>query len=254
MCNSLSYFHLSPSCSNPVIDIPRIYHIEKAPKSMQTIWQNASVYFVDRANVKEYDNKPFSKWRQLKKLWSPGISNGDHYEKKESVVITNEKTDLEDLKQCRRDLIAFSVHHLAKLEMKYGLSPHTLTMEKAENPTHTLRLLHYLDDSSATAHSDTSIMTCLYYQDSGLELKINGQWIQAPVLKQDQMLVMYGVPGEIISNGCLKSLRHRVKCKERYAIAYFHNTPKNHEMQSDRYNKTTMVKNLSRSSTLVCRC
>src|SRR5690606_23967982 len=82
-------------------------------------------------------------------------------------------------------------------------------------------------DAYATAHSDTSIMTCLYYQDSGLQLKVNGCWIEAPVLKSDEMLITFGVPGEIISNGSLKAVRDRVKCDERYVVVYFHNTSAN---------------------------
>ena len=114
-------------------------------------------------------------------------------------------------------------------------------MEIANKPTHTMRLLHYLPKSSATAHCDTSIMTCLYYQSKGLELKVDGKWIEAPELKHNEMLVSYGVPGEILSNGVLKAVRHRVKCNERYAVAYFHNTPKDYVLQSENYGPTTMA-------------
>lgn len=116
-----------------------------------------------------------------------------------------------------------------------------LTMEKAIKPTHTLRILHYLPKATATAHYDTSIMTCLYYRDSGLQLKINGEWIEAPTLNSNEMLVTYGIPGEILSNGHLKAVRHRVRCDERYAVVYFHNTPKNYILESENYSSTTMA-------------
>ena len=94
------------------------------------------------------------------------------------------------------------------IEQFIKILPTITKEESANNPTHTLRLLHYLDDSGATAHTDTSIMTCLYYRDPGIELKIDGKWIKAPVIEKDEMLVTYGVPGEIISNGHLPSVRH----------------------------------------------
>lgn len=33
----------------------------------------------------------------------------------------------------------------------------------------------------------------------------------------------------------------QVKCDERYAVAYFHNTPKNYVLSSENYNTTTMA-------------
>ncbi len=114
-------------------------------------------------------------------------------------------------------------------------------MENAINPKHTLRLIHYLPEAYATAHCDTSIMTCLYYQDSGLQIKVNGKWTNAPKLEPDEMLITFRVPGEIISNGSLKDLRHRVKCDERYVVVYFHNTPANYTMESENYSSTTMA-------------
>lgn len=218
------------------------YYIAKCPESMQKLFESAPTYFHNRDTVKPHDNRFFNKWYQLQKLWSKNKNEDGHYERKESVIITNDNNDFEEMKKCRNDLMKFSVNHLMNIEKKHEIISHSLTMESANNPTHTLRLLHYLDDSGATAHTDTSIMTCLYYRDPGLELKIDGKWIKAPVLEKDEMLVTYGVPGEIISNGYLPSVRHRVKCDERYAVAYFHNTPKEYEMQSENYSLTTMAK------------
>jgi 2OG-Fe(II) oxygenase superfamily len=218
------------------------YHIAKCPESMQKLFENATTYFHNKEIIKPHDNRFFNKWYQLQKLWSKDKNEGGHYERKESIVITNENNNFEEMKICRRELIQFSIEHLENIEKKYEIPSHLLTMESSDNPTHTLRILHYLDDSGATAHTDTSIMTCLYYRDPGLELKIDGKWIKAPILKKNEMLVTYGVPGEIISNGHLPSVRHRVKCDERYAVAYFHNTPKEYEMQSEDYSSTTMAK------------
>lgn len=218
------------------------YHIAKCPQSMQKLFKNTNKYFNSNNEVKPHDDRFFNKWYQLQKLWNKNKNEDGHYERKESVVITSDNNNFEEMKRCRKDLINFSVNYLENIEKKYKISPHLLTMESADNPTHTLRLLHYLDNSGATAHTDTSIMTCLYYRDPGLELKIDGTWIKAPVLEEDEMLVTYGVPGEIISNGHLPSVRHRVSCDERYAVAYFHNTPKEYEMQSKNYSLTTMGK------------
>lgn len=170
-----------------------MYKIIKEPDSIQKIWKEAHNYFQQSEHVKKYDNRIFSK--------------------------------------CRQDLIALGVDHLAEIEIKHSLPRCSLTMEKADNPSHTLRLLHCLDQSYAIAHSDTSIIICLYCQGRGFELKINREWTQSHLLNSDQMLVMYGVPGEIISNGVLEDLRDRIKCNESYAVAYFHSTPNNNEMQ-----------------------
>ena len=234
--------NLSSSATNTKFEKEPTYHVMEAPESMQKLWQNAAGYFKNRDLVKHHDDRFFAKWYQLQKLWSKNTGEGGHYERKESVAITSDNSPLEEIKKCRNELIAFSIDHLIKIEKKFGMPTHSLTMENTENPTHTLRILHYIDNASATAHTDTSIMTCLYYRDPGLELKVDGKWIKAPSLKKNQMLVTYGGPGEIISNGHLHGIRHRVKCNERYAVAYFHNTPKQYKMGSENYKTTTMAK------------
>jgi len=217
-----------------------ICFVSKAPDCLQKLWEKKEEIFERKINFKPHDKSYISKYNQLQKQWDKTSPDTGHYEKKESIVIFSEDNNLNEMKECRREMITFCNDHLKSKEQEFGLEENCLTMLDANNPTHTLRLLHYLDGATATAHSDTSIMTCLYYEDPGLEVKINGIWKQAPKLKKDEMLVMYGVPGEILSNGNLKSLRHRVKCNERHAIAYFHNTPKNYVLSSENYNETTM--------------
>jgi len=218
-----------------------VYFIAEAPLSMRKLWEQIQEHFSHPKNIKSHDSSWFSKWYQLRKLWSKHKNESGHYERKESIVITSDNTDLEMMKTCRKDLQSLCVKHLSTIERIYSLPKGVLTMENAANPSHTLRLLHYLPNAKATAHYDTSIMTCLYYRDRGLQLKVNGTWIEAPELKSNEMLITYGVPGEILSNGFLKAVRHRVQCDERYAIAYFHNTPKEYVLSSKNYNSTTMA-------------
>ena len=218
----------------------QLYFIAEAPQSMKDLWENAPLYFTMRDFVRPHDDEFFSKWRQLQKLWGDNKNESGHYERKESIVITSGNTDLEEMKKCREDMQKFAIEYFKTVEKKFDFPEHSLTMENTVNPTHTLRLLHYLPNATATAHCDTSIMTCLYYRDSGLQLKINGKWIDAPKLKPNEMLVSFGVPGEILSDGNLKAVRHRVKCNERYAVAYFHNTPKNFQFPENKnYRATT---------------
>lgn len=217
-----------------------LYYIAEAPQSLREAWKSAPEYFTLKEHVRPHDGRAFSKWRQLKKFWSVD-KNEAHYERKESIVLTSENSELKTLNSCREDLKKFSINFLKDIERHFNLPEHSLTMESAKNPTHTLRLLHYLPNATAIAHCDTSILTCLYYQDAGLQLKINGKWINAPKLKPNEMLVTYGVPGEILSDGHLKAVRHRVKCDERYAVAYFHNTSKEFNFPENKYyNATTM--------------
>lgn len=77
--------NLSSSLSNPKFEKEPAYYILKAPESMQKIWQDAAKYFLNRDQVKRYDNRFFSKWYQLKKLWS---------ENTEMVGITSAKNQL----------------------------------------------------------------------------------------------------------------------------------------------------------------
>lgn len=219
-----------------------IFEVVKAPKSMKVLWDNAASHFTNPENIKPHDYHFFSKWNQLSKLWSKNKGDGGHYERKESVVITSDGKGTEMMKSCRKDMQEFCIKHLKQVEDRHNLGKHVLTMESSVNPTHTLRILHYFDNATAIAHCDTSIMTCLYYQAPGLQIKVDGKWQDAPILKEDEMLISYGVPGEILSNGHAEALRHRVKCDERYAVAYFHNTPKEYTMKSQNYNETTMAK------------
>ncbi|MEC7839118.1 MAG: 2OG-Fe(II) oxygenase family protein [Chlamydiota bacterium] len=218
-----------------------LYYVVEAPLSIQQLWENAKPHFLKQETIKPHNDQWFSKWHQLKKFWSKDKNEVGHYERKESIVITSDDNNLEMMKACRLDLQEFCIQHLKRMEQDYNLPKHSLTMKNAIEPKHTLRLLHYLSGATAIAHYDTSIMTCLYYRDGGLQLKIGEEWIDAPKLKPNEMLVTYGVPGEILSNGHLKALRHRVRCDERYAIAYFHNTPKNYILESENYNQTTMA-------------
>ncbi len=218
-----------------------LYYIAEAPLSMQQLWQEAHVHFLHRKNIKTHDSRWFAKWHQLYKLCGNNKNEAGHYERKESIVVNANTPGSPPLESCKNDLHHFCIDHLSKLEKQYQIPPHTLTMERAVKPMHTLRLLHYFSDARATAHYDTSIMTCLYYQEGGLELKVDGKWIEAPKLKPNQMLVSYGVPGEILSNGNVRAIRHRVRCNERYAVVYFHNTPKEYALSSQKYHPTTMA-------------
>lgn len=219
-----------------------VFQIVKAPDSIKKLWENAASLFVNKENIKPHDDVFFSKWNQLSKLWKKNKVEGGHYERKESVVISSDNKGNAMMQACRKDMQDFCVKHLRSVEEKYNLGKHVLTMESSVNPTHTLRVLHYFDNATAIAHCDTSIMTCLYYRAPGLELKVDGKWVDAPILKDDEMLISYGVPGEILSNGHGEAVRHRVKCDERYAVAYFHNTPKDYTMKSENYHETTMAK------------
>lgn len=221
----------------------QLYYIAEAPPALIHLWEHTPDHFKNRKLVKPHDNKAFAKWRQLKKLWATEKNESGHYEKKESIVITDrrEEEEVQALNACREALIHFAITHLKEIEKKYSLPPNHLTMADRPNAPHTLRLLHYFDDAKVTAHCDTSILTCLYYRDEGLQLKINGTWIAAPKLNHNQMLVTYGVPGEILTDGRLTAVRHRVRCNERYAIAYFHNTPKTFVFpETHNYKSTTM--------------
>ncbi|KAM9955101.1 hypothetical protein ACTFIW_008765 [Dictyostelium discoideum] len=75
-------------------------------------------------------------------------------------------------------------------------------MERAFKPMHTLRLLHYFSDARATAHYDTR---------------------------------------EILSNGNVRAIRHILRCNERYAVVYFHNSPKEYALSSQKYRPSTMA-------------
>lgn len=228
--------------AEPPSDPTSFFYIVKAPTTMQQLWKSTPELFKTHKQVKPHNSSRLAKWHQLSKFWSKNKNEFGHYERKESIVISSDENHpIEIINQCYQQMKEYCSKFLKNLETTHHLPNHSLTMDHTDYPSHVLRLLHYLDHSTVIAHYDTSIMTCLYYQDQGLQLKINGKWIDAPDLQSDEMLVMYGIPGEILSNGRLKAIKHRVHCNKRYVLAYFYNTPKDYALSSEMYSPTTMA-------------
>lgn len=92
----------------------------------------------------------------------------------------------------------------------------------------TLTLLHYKQDESSLGndlgirqHTDWGLVTILWTDNDGLQLKINDEWINVPTLK-DYFVINVGDMLEILSGGKYKSTIHRVIVKdEKYSIALF---------------------------------
>lgn len=112
-------------------------------------------------------------------------------------------------------------------------APEDFFKDKFNNPVALIRLLHYNERKSdinngvyaCGAHSDYGLVTFLITDGvPGLELLINGQWIEVPQI-ENSFVVNLGDMLEIYSNGKFKSTKHRVVNKlgkERYSIPFFY--------------------------------
>ena len=226
-----------------------LFQIVKAPAIVPELWKEMVSIFNEYSSEVHY-NEPslLKKWNQIKKQVNKQNTYLIQYiiealhERKDSIIVSSGYNSIPKLQEAKKEFTLFCIHYLSQIEKRVNLESGTLSMIYAEKPSHALRLLRYHDFSKTVAHFDSSIMTCLYYEDGGLQLKIDGQWVDAPKLSKDEILIMYGVPGEILSNSNLRSVKHRVKNtnKKRLVIAYFHNAPKIYDIKGKGFKKTTM--------------
>lgn len=94
----------------------------------------------------------------------------------------------------------------------------------------TLTMIHYplhpMTDGTdglfgIAPHTDWGLITLLVTTDIGLQININGEWVDVPLL-ENHIIVNLGDMMEIISSGEYKSTVHRVITKnEKYSIAFF---------------------------------
>lgn len=91
----------------------------------------------------------------------------------------------------------------------------------------TLSLLHYpytngnVQQIGKRPHTDWGFITLLYTTGNGLQIYVNNEWQDIPIIK-DHFIVNIGDMLQIISDGEYKSTLHRVVIKEeKYSIAFF---------------------------------
>jgi len=92
----------------------------------------------------------------------------------------------------------------------------------------TLTLIHYpvLKDAmqnvvGCSEHTDWGFITLLYTTTSGLQIKVDDDWIDVP-MKENHLIVNIGNMLELLSGSRYKSTEHRVTTqKEKYSVAYF---------------------------------
>ena len=218
-----------------------IYTVVEAPESVIALGKELPETFLTSRDVVRYDNSCFRKWNQLKMLWNPNFSAKGNYDRKESITVTTKPFNKNNsLVNTQKAFHTFCIQYLQNLEKQLQLPTSTLAIDP-KMTSYAFRLVRYLSGAKIPPHVDASIMTCLYYQGSGLQFKIKDKWVDAPNLAPNEMLVIYGVVGERISRGRLQAVRHRVLCDERYLIAYFHTLVKDYVLQNDGYQSTTMA-------------
>ena len=92
----------------------------------------------------------------------------------------------------------------------------------------TLSILHYPEIImnknmvGISPHTDWGLLTILYTDNKGLQVNINGKWIEIPC-KKDHFIINIADMIEILTNGKYKSTIHRVmNTCEKYSLAFFY--------------------------------
>lgn len=147
-----------------------------------------------------------------------------------------------------RNMSIYSKHIFSKIISSIGL-PCSDYKTAADPGFNTLTLLHYPSIPSDTQnnniygvspHTDWGLITLLYTTADGLQIYIDGEWLDVPLLS-NHFIVNIGDMLEIITDGKYKSTLHRVVVKqEKYSIAFFFEP--NLEYLVEPYNKNNRFK------------
>jgi isopenicillin N synthase-like dioxygenase len=154
----------------------------------------------------------------------------DKIETRESYTYRKGEMDTNELYDKSIDKLSeYAQLFFCKIIESLGLQLDDYT-EAITNNFNTLSLIHYpviKSDSNAkrygiSEHTDWGFITLLYTNEMGLQVKINGEWVDAPVIP-NHFIVNIGNMMEILTNGVYKSTKHRVLIeKEKYSLVFFY--------------------------------
>lgn len=149
---------------------------------------------------------------------------GEIIEKRE--LLTGQLNSLKEdsYKRYYKEMLKYSKIIFEKILLSLNLNPSEY--EESIMPSYdALTLIHYpvsdVTSYGVTSHTDWGFITILYTTTEGLQIKINGEWIDVPVIP-GHFIVNIGDMMQILSNGYYKSTKHRViVTKEKYSFAFF---------------------------------
>jgi isopenicillin N synthase-like dioxygenase len=156
--------------------------------------------------------------------------NKDKIETKESVSYRKGEMDANELYDKSIDKFSkYAQLFFGKIIESLGLKLDDYT-EAISNNFQTLSLIHYpliKGDSNdkqygISEHTDWGFITLLCTTETGLQVKINNEWIDVPVIP-NHFIVNIGDMLEILTNGIYKSTEHRVLIeKKKYSVVFFY--------------------------------